>query len=276
MQPIYLHFRLKNGTGNDSGVPDPKPTLRKVISVNGEALECPDFSDLDIHDNATFEKEEHLPDTFFNSLRRRSRTSGGGVGSLPRRRSFSELARSVIQAEGVVLAFRNFRTSRRHSSSSESSNDESEHAILDNNNSVSLSLDDKNTHDNNNTTTTDLTTNVLVHDSHDLEKQTGSDLLCSDQPDNLPGEEVKVHDMTGDPDRQTDVSTNEHQAADKVHKNDLVDPDTHTTEQSTNQTETVVVVAESTEGQSSLLRRRTSSVKELARRGGCPCVCILM
>lgn len=149
MQPIYLNFKLRHGTGKDeqldesdsklggdetSTAPE-KPTLKKVISINGEEVEIsPDLlDDINIHDYATFEREQHITSKFMRTIRRKSSDAGPGVPvnkdkPLLKTPSFKLIARDVMRVENVLLALKHYS----HRSDSEPETDEE---ILENDSS---------------------------------------------------------------------------------------------------------------------------------------------
>ena len=129
-QPIYLRFLLPHGKGKDEDDVESrdfvKPPLKKVISINGQEVETSNFDDINIHDFAEFEQEQHITRKFFSTIRRKRETNEFGHEPIKKQLSFQEVAKEVCRAENVLLAFRHYS----HRSDSETE-DESDAADLD-------------------------------------------------------------------------------------------------------------------------------------------------
>ena len=163
-QPIYLNLKLRTGTGNETSVASEeaadststasehdRPPLKKVISINGEEVEVENLDDVNIHDYATFEHEQHLTHKFKQTIRRKS-SDVAPVGNpvdedkpLPKVPSFKLVARDIMRVENVLLALKHYT----HRSDSEpDTEDETLNEVVkgDNNNYVDLDRNDsKNT-----------------------------------------------------------------------------------------------------------------------------------
>ena len=127
LQPIYLNLRLHHGAGNHDNIPSVacvvKRTLHKVISINGEEVEVSSVNDINIHDFATFELEEHVADKFMNTIKRKSSLLSAGevsVKSLQTKTSFKSIARDICRVENVLKALKHYS----HRSDSEPESDE--------------------------------------------------------------------------------------------------------------------------------------------------------
>ena len=136
MQPIYLNLKLRHGTGktpdaadvvDDAGVStaQERPPLRKVISINGEEVEISD--DLNIHDYATFEREQHITSKFMSSIKRKdsdtTSTEYPSVNAdkpMVKKPSFKIVARDVMRVENVLSALKHYS----HRSDTETETDE--------------------------------------------------------------------------------------------------------------------------------------------------------
>ena len=115
-----MSFQIRHNAGNLDEPPaaeiKTQRTASKVISINGEEFEASNMEDINIHDYATFEHEQHITPKFFSTIRRR--TSEDGDPS-HKRNLFQEVAREVIRAENVLLAFKHYG----HRSDSETENE---------------------------------------------------------------------------------------------------------------------------------------------------------
>ena len=95
---------------------DPKRPLQKVISINGEELDVSSpeaMQDINIHDFASFEKEEALS-RFMSSIKKKKE-------GLKKRPSFKNMVRDVIRAESFLKALKHY--SHRSDSETEESED---------------------------------------------------------------------------------------------------------------------------------------------------------
>ena len=146
LQPIYLNLMMRHGSplscsGNTSPItptpstsdeiPTHKP-LKKVISINGEEVDSSDMESINIHDFAQFEREQHITNEFFSTIKRRSESSEQDLNSptrksVHRQRSFKDVARDVIKLDQVLKAFKHYA----HRSDSEVSDDDD---VIDNDN----------------------------------------------------------------------------------------------------------------------------------------------
>lgn len=128
-KPVYLSLLLKKGKGNDFEFqPQSSKKLRKrlststSISVNGEKVDA-DTEDVNIHDYATFEKEEQLIPEFRISIKSKSGKSllreNSSDAGLTRKSSFKDVARQIVSMESVLKKWPRRPRSRHHSSSSE-------------------------------------------------------------------------------------------------------------------------------------------------------------
>lgn len=123
-KPVYLLLSIKNGTGKAT-LPSPTRSFRRnTLSVNGEDMSDVEIDQLNIHDFATFEREQELEPDFRVSIRSRSipenhfPENGSSPHSLGKPRiSFHDVAKQVISVESVLMRWP--RPSRHHSSSSE-------------------------------------------------------------------------------------------------------------------------------------------------------------
>ena len=151
---MYLFFHLKKSQGNLDGdivtSPDedvvtspssPHP-LTQSLSINGELVETIDLDDINIHDFATFEKEQILSPDFKASIRRRGNNVGENENE-DRKMSFVDAAKHVQIAKSVLNRWPKRPRSRHHSSSSEDivEDSESEEIKTTVNNNVPISDD---------------------------------------------------------------------------------------------------------------------------------------
>ena len=129
IQPVYLSLLLKKGKGKDfeierqTSTKRPRKRLSTSISINGEVIDT-ENQDVNIHDYATFEKEEQLIPEFRISIKsktpRRSISREDAVDhGLQRKSSFKNVAKQVVSMESVLMKWPRRPRSRHHSSSSE-------------------------------------------------------------------------------------------------------------------------------------------------------------
>ncbi|XP_069140061.1 inositol polyphosphate-5-phosphatase A-like isoform X1 [Argopecten irradians] len=132
-KPVYLYLHIKRSQGN--GLPTlelgaPRRTLTKSLSINGEVVEVDHVEDINIHDFATFEKEQHLLPEFKNSIRQKRysapehREKDKLFQQMGRKPSFQEIAKTVQAVEKVLIRWPRRSRHRHHSSSSEDDLDE--------------------------------------------------------------------------------------------------------------------------------------------------------
>ena len=124
IQPVYLSLLLKKGKGKYQTQLslEKRRSLQKTISVNGEIINV-ENEEVNIHDYATFEKEEELIPEFRTSIKSKtgiplSRNNSSEAG-LARKSSFKDVARQVISMESVLKKWPRRSRTRHHSSSSE-------------------------------------------------------------------------------------------------------------------------------------------------------------
>ena len=127
IQPVYLNLLLKKGKGKDIAI-EPQTSKRQrkrlstSISINGEVVNT-ENEDVNIHDYATFEKEEQLVPEFRVSIKSKTGRSISREDAidhrLERKSSFKNVAKQVISMESVLLKWPRRPRSRHHSSSSE-------------------------------------------------------------------------------------------------------------------------------------------------------------
>lgn len=126
-KPVYLSLLLKKGKGKDLEFqPQSSKKLRErlstSLSINGEIIDM-DNEVVNIHDYATFEKEEQLIPEFRVSIKskhKRSISREDAVGGeLKRKSSFKNVAKQVVSMESVLLKWPRRPRTRHHSSSSE-------------------------------------------------------------------------------------------------------------------------------------------------------------
>lgn len=114
-----MNVKLRYNTGNtDSSVDHPRSLhlpIKKVISINGEEVEVSSLDDINIHDYASFEQEEHITGKFMSTIRRKS----GGLEKVP---SFKNVVKDVMRAEKIMKAMRHY--SHRSDSEPEDTEDE--------------------------------------------------------------------------------------------------------------------------------------------------------
>ncbi|XP_021369081.1 type I inositol 1,4,5-trisphosphate 5-phosphatase-like isoform X2 [Mizuhopecten yessoensis] len=134
-KPVYLYLHIKRSQGNGLPVSDVTPTHRQLIkslSINGEVVQVDHLEDINIHDFATFEKEQHLLPEFKNSIRQkrysapeqRSKDKLKLFQQMGRKPSFQEIAKTVQAVEKVLIRWPRRSRNRHHSSSSEDDLDE--------------------------------------------------------------------------------------------------------------------------------------------------------
>lgn len=92
----------------DSSV-NPKQPLKKVISINGEMVDANDIDSVNIHDFTTFEQEDLFTGRFMSLIRRKTYPQSGDKKELRKQLSFQEVAREVVRAEHVLLAFKQYK-----------------------------------------------------------------------------------------------------------------------------------------------------------------------
>ena len=140
IQPVYLSILLKKGKGNNFEIqPQSSKKLRNKlsssISVNGERVDT-EHEEVNIHDYATFEKEEQLIPEFRISIKSRhgstlSREKSVEDDGLTRKSSFKDVARQVVSMENVLKKWPRRPRSRHHSSSSEDIAEDEENRDVD-------------------------------------------------------------------------------------------------------------------------------------------------
>ncbi len=102
----------------------PHPRSSSSIVVNGqERLSSPDDPEWNVFDYAVFEHEAVLEPRFRFSYKHHSYSPRQSNANLRGNRSFTELARDVVRAEAVIMAFQGSRKRRMSESSSDSSDE---------------------------------------------------------------------------------------------------------------------------------------------------------
>lgn len=212
-KPVYLSILLKKGKGNNFEIqPQSSKKLRNKlsssISVNGERVDT-EHEEVNIHDYATFEKEEQLIPEFRISIKSRrgstlSREKSVEDDGLTRKSSFKDVARQVVSMENVLKKWPRRPRSRHHSSSSEDIAEDEE------NKDVDLTPDDISVH----TDTSELSDSEDINrdlapeeiDIHTSSIAGSISLSLSDGPSaNINGNRTGID---GDLDTNTSLSTN--------------------------------------------------------------------
>ncbi|XP_023929969.1 type I inositol 1,4,5-trisphosphate 5-phosphatase isoform X1 [Lingula anatina] len=286
-KPIYLYFNLKHNAGKmPELVPEPQPSphipLRKILSINGEEVEPEKLDEINIHDYATFEKEQTLHPITRQSFKRKGDSEGMNG------RSFHDIARDVMKEAGVLSywkthpGYSSVRRNRHHSSSSEDELSESQLEEEDSLTEVELDLEDDHSEEK----------------TRDDGGGVGQSQIASGQTPSLPPPTngqctVQISDdqsLGGEEDPKSDVVVPQNGTDDLVPIKTPVTVDNvgkHNTDNGKSNIgasnhsagpEQVVVVAQQQAEHAQPARRKITRhrhLSSLSRSEGCPCGCVL-